>query len=98
MRLRAFAVCAGLRDERLSSLAIVYLHQVSDLPKHACEDGPVVVLGGLSDLAKAERAQSPAMLLGLPDLATYLRHANSGHRLHLVALSHYDPSPVSSAV
>jgi hypothetical protein len=87
-RFRAFRLCAGFSDVRLSCSAILDLHQVSNLSKHACEDGPVVVLGGLSDLAEAERSQSPAMPLGLPDLATNLRHANFGHLLHLVAQSH----------
>src|SRR5213083_1157961 len=79
MRLHAFALWAGLRDERLSSLAIFDLHEMPDLPKHACQDRTVVVLRGLADLAQPEGAQRPAMLLGLADLAPYLSDPNLRH-------------------
>src|SRR2546428_6348846 len=93
MRLRAFWLCAGLREERLSSLAIVDLHQVADLPKHACEDRPVVVLDGPPDLAEPERTQGPPVLLALADLTTNLGDPDFRH---LSPLSGSEPlSPFS---
>src|SRR5712691_7402678 len=79
-RFRSFRLCAGFKEVRLSSSAIVDLYEVSNLPKHACEDRAVVVLGGLADPAEPERAERAAMLLAVPDLATGLRDSNSCHR------------------
>src|SRR5919201_5969813 len=79
-RLRFSRACAGLSDERFSSLAMLDLHEVTDLPKHACEDRALVVLGGLADLSEPERPQRAAVLLGLADLTTYLRYSNLRHR------------------
>src|SRR6266487_4437224 len=78
-RFRSFRLCAGFREVRLSSSAIVDLHEVPDLAKHACEDRAVVVLGGLADPAEPERAERAAMLLALADLATNLRYPNFRH-------------------
>src|SRR6266571_2814229 len=80
IRLRSLRLCAGFSEERLSGSAIVDLHEVADLSKHACEDRPVVVLDGHADLAEAERAEGAAMLLGLADLATNLRYPDFRHR------------------
>src|SRR6266702_3738307 len=79
-RFRSFRLCAGFREVRLSSSAIVDLHEVPDLAKHACEHRAVVVLGGLADPTEPERAERAAMLLALPDLATNLGYPNFRHR------------------
>jgi hypothetical protein len=64
------------------------LDEVTDSTKHACENRPVVVLGGLADPAEAERTQRAAVAFGLAYLATRLGDSNFRHRFHLVALSH----------
>src|SRR5712691_1218018 len=79
MRFRSFRLCAGFREVRLSSSAIVDLHEVPDLPKHACEDRTVVVLRGLPDPAEPQRAECAAMLLALADLATNLGYPDFRH-------------------
>src|ERR671925_1522156 len=79
IRLRSLRLCAGFSVDRFSFSAILDLHQVTDLPQHACEDGAVVVLDGLTNPAKTERPERAAVLLGFADQATnlsysYLRH------------------------
>src|SRR5262249_4598767 len=71
--------CAGLSDDRFSSSAILDLHQVADLSKHACDGGALVVLDGAADLAEAERSERAPVGLALPDLATNLRYPNLRH-------------------
>src|SRR3989442_707931 len=79
MRFRSFRLCAGFREVRLSSSAIVDLHEVPDLSKHACEDRAVVVLGTFADPAEPERAERAAVPLALADLATNLRYSDLRH-------------------
>src|SRR3954453_17350660 len=76
MRLRSFRSCAGLRFDRFSSSGtstLLDLHEMADLPQHACDHRALVVLGGAADLAETERAQRAAVALGLADAATDLR-------------------------
>src|SRR5215212_7048230 len=83
MRLRSFRSCAGFRFDRFSSSGtstLLDLHEMADLPQHACDDRALVVLGGAADLAEAERAQRAAVALGLPDAATDLRQLQLRHR------------------
>src|SRR5215210_1544818 len=95
MRLRDFWLCAGFSVVRLSFSAIFDLHEVPDLAKHACEDRAVVVLGGLADLAEAERSQRAAVLLGLANLATNLSYPYFRHSRHLVLRRWNLPVPPS---
>src|SRR5437764_12444145 len=80
MRFRSFRLCAGFREVRLSFSAIVDLHEVTDLSKHACEHRAVVVLGGLADPTEPERAERAAVLLALADLSTGLGDSDFCHR------------------
>src|SRR3954453_14996116 len=83
MRLRSFRSCAGLRFDRFSSSGtstLLDLHEMADLPQHACDHRALVVLGGAADLAEAERAQRAAVALGLADAATDLRQLQLRHR------------------
>src|SRR2546429_9430871 len=91
-RFRSFRLCAGFREVRLSSSAIVDLHEVPDLPKHACEDRAVVVLRGLPDPAEPQRAERAAMLLALADLATNLGYPDFRHG-HSPLGTHRTPAP-----
>src|SRR5712691_8275537 len=93
MRFRSFRLCAGFSEVRLSFSAIVDLHEVADLSKHACEDRAVVVLGGLADPAEPERAQRTAMLPALPDLATGLGNSNLRHWLPVRGTSRFPGAP-----
>src|SRR5215208_6626203 len=83
MRLRSFRSCAGFRFDRFSSSGtstLLDLHEMADLPQHACDHRALVVLGGAADLAEAERAQRAAVALGLADPATDLRQLQLRHR------------------
>src|SRR5437588_3949676 len=80
MRLRSLRLRAGFNVDRFSCSAILDLHEVADFPQHACENGPVVVLDGLADLAEPECPQRAAVLLGFADPATNLGYSNLRHR------------------
>src|SRR3982750_2861798 len=76
MRFRSFRSWAGFRFDRFSSSGtstLLDLHEMADLPQHACDDRALVVLGGAADLAEAERAERATVALGLADAATDLR-------------------------
>src|SRR5581483_1181264 len=79
-RLRSTRACAGWRFERFSCLGIFDLHEVTDLPQHACEHRALVVLGGAADLAEPEGAQRAAMALALADLRLDLGELDAGHQ------------------
>src|ERR687888_1724537 len=78
-RLRPARACAGFRLERFSCSLILDPDQMADLPKHACKDGPLVMLDAAADLAEAKRPQGTAVLAALPDLATNLGYPDFGH-------------------
>src|SRR5258707_14470161 len=93
MRFRSFRLCAGFSEVRLSCSAIVDLHEVADLSKHACEDRAVVVLGGLPDPAEPERAERAAVPLALADLATNLGDLDFRHGSPVRGTSRFPGAP-----
>src|SRR5258707_13121295 len=93
MRFRSFRLCAGFSEVRLSCSAIVDLHEMADLSKHACEDRAVVVLGGLADPAEPERAERAPVLLALPDLATNLGDSDFRHGSPVRGTSRFPGTP-----
>src|SRR5690348_12830823 len=52
---------------------------MADLPQHALEHRPVLLLCNAADAAEPKGAQRPAMPLGLADLAPNLGDANLRH-------------------